>query len=234
MSASNPPVRERILDAAFNAFMRFGYQGVSTAQIARIAHVSKRDLYALFGSKQAMLAVCVAERADRMREPLTLSSPSGAPGLTQTGLTQTGLTETGLTETGLTQTGLTRTGLTQTLVEFGVVVVREVTRPEVVATFRLAILEAENAPDVAVTLDRHGRQANVQALTGLLTAARDQRLLDGAEPIQMAEMFLGMLLRGGILVRMLMGIASAPDEAEQRHRAETAAAGLMRLYGVRD
>ena len=110
----------------------------------------------------------------------------------------------------------------------------EVTRPEVVATYRLAILEAENAPDVAITLDRHGRQANTQALTELLTAARDQGLLDGAEPGQMAEMFLGVLMLGGILVRMLMGLASAPGEAEARQRAETATACLMGLYGVRD
>jgi AcrR family transcriptional regulator len=204
MSATNPSIRERILDAAFTAFMRLGYQGVSTAQIARLARVSKRDLYAQFGSKQAMLAVCVAERADRMREPLTLPAPSSTA------------------------------SLTQTLIEFGVVVVREVTRPEVLATYRLAIIEAENAPDVATTLDRHGRQANRQALTGLLKTAQDQGLLRGAEPSEMAEVFLAVLMSGGILIRMLMRLADAPVEAEARQRAETAARCLLRLYGVSD
>lgn len=203
MSATNPSIRDRILDAAFTAFMRLGYQGVSTAQIARLARVSKRDLYTQFGSKQAMLAVCVAERADRMRQPLTLPTPSSAE------------------------------NLRLTLIEFGMVVVREISRPEVLATYRLAIIEAENAPDVAFTLDRHGREANAEALTGLLTAARDQGLLDGADPAEMAKVFLGILMNGGLLVRLLMRLATAPGETEARQRAEMATMCLLGLYGAR-
>ena len=110
--------------------MRLGYGGASTAQIARLARVSKRDLYAHFGSKQAMLAACVAERAERMRRPLTLPTPDrpGQPA--------------------------------PHLIEFGIAVVRELGSPEVLATFRLAIVEAENAPDVAIMLDRQGRAGN--------------------------------------------------------------------------
>ena len=67
MSESHPSIRERILEAAFSAFMRLGYGGTSTAEIARLARVSKRDLYANFSSKQAKLAACVTERAERMR-----------------------------------------------------------------------------------------------------------------------------------------------------------------------
>ncbi len=201
MSAIQSSIRDRILDAAFTAFMRLGYQGVSTAQIARLARVSKRDLYAQFGSKQAMLADCVAERAQRMGEPLTLPVPTD------------------------------RAALSQTLLVFGVGVLREISRPEVLATYRLAIVEAENAPDVAITLDRHGRQANAAALTGLLTTARDQGLLRGAEPADMAEVFLGVLMSAGLLIRMVMRLAGAPDEAEARQRAETATNCLLRLYG---
>ena len=202
MSASSPSIRERILDAAFGAFMRLGYQGVSTAQIARLAHVSKRDLYAQFGSKQAMLAVCVAERAERMRQPLTLPTPTDAA------------------------------SLNQVLIEFGTAVVRELTRPEVLAVYRLAIVEADNAPDVAITLDRHGREANAQALTGLLTTARDRRLLLDLEPADMADVFLGVLMAGGLLVRLLMRLTQTPEEAEVRRRAEGAARCLLALFGA--
>jgi AcrR family transcriptional regulator len=201
MSDTPPSIRERILDAAFNAFMRLGYDGASTAQIARLARVSKRDLYAHFGSKQAMLAGCVAERAERMRRPLTLPKPTD------------------------------RDSLHRILVEFGVAVLREVSRPEVLATYRLAIAEAENAPDIASTLDRHGRAANVEALIDLLTSARDQGLLSGGDPAEMAGLFLAVLMSEGILVRMLMRVAPAPSEAEARQRAETAASCLLRLHG---
>ena len=41
-----PPVFGRVLSAAFSAFMERGYSGASTAEIARRAKVSKRELYA--------------------------------------------------------------------------------------------------------------------------------------------------------------------------------------------
>ena len=52
-----------------------------------------------------------------------------------------------------------RDGLRVTLIEFGMAVVRELSRPEVLATYRLAILEAENAPEVALTLDNRTARA---------------------------------------------------------------------------
>ena len=174
------------------------------AQIARLARVSKRDLYAQFGSKQAMLAGCVTRRAEQMRHPLALPAP------------------------------IDRDGLRVTLIEFGMAVVRELSRPEVLATYRLAILEAENAPEVALTLDRHGRVANREALTGLLTAACARGFLGGSEPVEMAELFGSVLTGGGLLVRMLMRLAAAPTEAMARQRAEMAASSLFRLYGVPD
>ena len=60
------PARERILHAAMESFMELGYTEASTLKIATRAQVSKRELYALFGSKQAMLAACIADRAGRM------------------------------------------------------------------------------------------------------------------------------------------------------------------------
>lgn len=201
MSASTPTIRERILDAAFNAFMRLGYGGTSTAQIARLARVSKRDLYANFGSKQAMLASCVAERAERMRRPLELPAATD------------------------------RAGLQRTLSEFGASIVREVSRSEVLATYRLAILEAENAPDVALTLERHGREANKAALVDLLTAARQRGLLDQGEVVEMAGLFLSVLM-GNLLIRLLMRVATPPCEAEARQRAELATKCLFELYGA--
>jgi len=46
-------LRGRIIEAAFAVLMERGYAGASTIEIATRAKVSKRDLYALFGSKQA-------------------------------------------------------------------------------------------------------------------------------------------------------------------------------------
>src|SRR6516164_3781721 len=65
-------VRERILEAAFRAFMKSGYATTSTLQIATRARVSKRELYALVGNKQEMLIACISERATRLEVPTDL------------------------------------------------------------------------------------------------------------------------------------------------------------------
>src|SRR5258708_9083733 len=65
-------VRERILDAAFAAFMKNGYATTSTLEIATRARVSKRELYALVGNKQEMLMASISERAKRFDVPAEL------------------------------------------------------------------------------------------------------------------------------------------------------------------
>src|SRR5437867_3092502 len=74
-------VRERILEAAFAAFMKSGYATTSTLEIATRARVSKRELYALVGNKQEMLMACISERAQRLDVPAVLPNlPSSSPG----------------------------------------------------------------------------------------------------------------------------------------------------------
>src|SRR6201982_4298364 len=70
------PVRQRILEAAFAAFMKSGYAMASTLEIAKRARVSKRELYALVGNKQEMLIACISERAKRLEAPPDLPVPS--------------------------------------------------------------------------------------------------------------------------------------------------------------
>src|SRR5207247_2663841 len=69
--------RKRILGAALSAFMEAGYAHTSTLEIATRARVSKRELYALFGNKEAMLVACIAERAQRLKAPAALPELRG-------------------------------------------------------------------------------------------------------------------------------------------------------------
>ena len=48
--------RERILAAAMETFMERGFANATTLEIATRARVSKRELYALGGNKEQMLA----------------------------------------------------------------------------------------------------------------------------------------------------------------------------------
>jgi AcrR family transcriptional regulator len=142
-------VRTRILDAAFDAFMKNGYAASSTLEIATRARVSKRELYALVGNKQAMLAACISARAKRLQVPVDFPVPHD------------------------------RASLVQVLTSFGTKLVQEITDPTVIAVFRLAIAEAVHAPEVAHAVDSIGREASRTALRRIMAGARTSGLLEG-------------------------------------------------------
>ncbi len=142
-------VRGRILAAAFSAFTERGFAETSTLEIATRARASKRELYALFGSKQDMLVACISERAKR------LTMPADLPELRD------------------------RETLGQALTAFGAQQLRETSDPAVVAVFRLAIAEAVRAPEVARMLDEIGIEASRGGLRELMRRARAAKLVDG-------------------------------------------------------
>jgi AcrR family transcriptional regulator len=59
-----------VLEAAFTLFSQNGFSSTSMLDIVTRARISKRDLYALFNNKHALLAACISERAQQMRRPL--------------------------------------------------------------------------------------------------------------------------------------------------------------------
>jgi len=142
-------VRERILEAAFAAFMERGYGTTSTLEIATRARVSKRELYALVGNKQEMLTACITNRARRFEVPVDL------PVLRD------------------------RETLAQVLTSLGTTLVREISDPRVIAVFRLAIAEVVQAPEVARALDSIGREASRAALRKVMAQAKAAELVTG-------------------------------------------------------
>jgi AcrR family transcriptional regulator len=148
-AADEPPARERILEAAFSAFMESGFAEASTLEIATRARVSKRELYALVGSKQDMLVACIAARAKRLQAPADLPEPRD------------------------------RETLAQVLTAFGAQLLRETSDPTVIAVFRLAIAEAARAPEVARALTSVGIETSRAALRDIMSRAQSAGLLGG-------------------------------------------------------
>src|SRR5215471_4719556 len=142
-------VRERILEAAFAAFMKSGYAAASMLEIATRARVSKRELYTLVGDKQEMLIACISRRAKRFEVPADLPVLSD------------------------------RETLAQVLASFGAKVVREASDPTVIAVFRLAISEVIHAPEVARALDAIARERSRAALRKIMARAQASGLLTG-------------------------------------------------------
>jgi AcrR family transcriptional regulator len=193
-AAAENHMHERILGAAFQAFMEEGYAGTSTLDIATRAKVSKRDLYANFASKHAVLVACIKSRAERMQLPPDLPTPRS------------------------------RQMLASTLTAFATNLVRETSHPAVIATFRLAIAEATRSPEIAQALDTAGRDATRHALAALLASAQSSELIGPGEPAGMAMQFLGLLWEGLMVGLLLgVAATPEPAEAERR-AAKAAAA----------
>jgi AcrR family transcriptional regulator len=132
-------------------------------EIATRARVSKRELYALFDHKHAMLAACITERARQIRLPLELAEP------------------------------LDRQALAATLTAFATAILRGVCEPNVLVIYRLAIADSQRSAQVARVLDSAGREATHAALLETLTKAQKRGLFGVGEPAIMTRRFFALL-----------------------------------------
>lgn len=196
-AASEPPaepsLRARILNAAFAAFAERGYRGASTLEIATRAKVSKRELYALFGSKQAMLRAGIAQRAKHM---LPAEPPPPARD---------------------------RRELAATLTLFGQTLLIEVCHPASLAVHRLAVAEGDHSPEIGQELEavRAAKRAAIvtlfrDALARGLVAAGDPDAMAG----QFLSLLWGDLL---VRILQRAAVPPTPDEARAKAAAAAAA-----------
>ena len=187
---SQAPLRQRILNAAFCAFMENGYTGTSMLEIATGAKVSKREIYAVCEDKAALLREAIAERARHMRLPLELPAVRD------------------------------RAALAATLTAFGTALLRGVCDPAVRAVYWLAISESGNAPEVARLLDKVGRGASRAALARTLAQAQANGLIGAGEPATMAIDFFALLWGDLLLQLLLRVADPPPPPAMERKARE--------------
>lgn len=191
-SSDEAAVRERILEAAFAAFMKSGFAMTSTLEIATRARVSKREIYALVGNKHDLLMACISERAKRFVVPADL------PELHD------------------------RNALAQVLTSLGTMLIREISDPAVTAVFRLAIAEVAQAPEVARVLDSIGRETSRAALREIMVRAEARGLLTGrpAELAEQFAALLWRDLMVSLLLGVIE--RPNPNEITKRARKATA------------
>lgn len=185
--------RERVLRAGFEAFKELGFDGASTLEIATRAHVSKRELYALFADKQSIVVECIKWRTKQMQLPLDLPRPSDAQ------------------------------ALAATLVKFGTALVTGVCDPGVLTVFRFAIAEAHRTPDIAKALNERGREPSRKLFIDLIKNAQEDRLLQPAPATDISEFFFSLLwgdLLLRLLMGLAKPPTKVEIEQRARHAAE--------------
>lgn len=193
-----PTLRRRILDAAFSTFTEEGYAATSTLEIATRAKVSKRDLYTLVGSKHELLIACITDRAVRLRASLGLPEARD------------------------------RESLEHTLVAFAEQQLRVVSDLSAVAMLRLAIAEAERAPEIALAFDSIAREAGREALLEIVNGAAGRSLLTG-DPVDMVETFMALLF-GNVQVSWLLRVVEPPGRRGIKLRAQRVTKAFLKLY----
>lgn len=190
--------RVRILNAAFDVLRAHGYGATQTREIAARAKVSKRDLYREFGSKDGIFAALISSRSDLMRGP------------------------------ALEPSFRSRDEFAATLRQVGVAFLQQLYDPAVVSVFRLAIASAEDSPGLARVLDRNGFQPNRRALSRMMAAAVQARILTG-QPDRLAARF-SELLTGATHVPILLGIERMPTARGRARQAAEATTAFLRLH----
>jgi AcrR family transcriptional regulator len=159
-----PARRRAILIAAVKVLMDKGYARASTLEIATRARVSKRELYAEFGSKRGILEALIASSATEMQAPL-------APA-----------------EIG------DRHALAAALTAYGVAALTTLTNPYVLAMYRLAIAEAPANTELGEILDVSGRQPNRRALIEIMRRGQAAGFIGPTEPERLGQEFFALLL----------------------------------------
>ena len=191
-------IRDRVLKAAHALFREQGFSATSMLDIVTAARISKRDLYALFDNKHAVLAACISERAQAMRRPLDPATPMPQ----------------------------SREALAKLLNELGVTILKTLCDSNVLTVFRLAIAESDRVPEIARTLESNGREANQKAVTELLRKAQANGLIVSGDPSDLASRYFSVL-SGDLLIRLLMRVREAPSRREIEARARVATETLL-------
>jgi hypothetical protein len=119
--------------------------------------------------------------------------------------------------------------LAAALTSFATNLILETSHPSVIATFRLAIAEATRSPEIAGALDSTGREATRGALAELLSGTQSTGLIGGGDAMEMASQYLGLVWEG-LMVGLLLGVATTPGQAEAERRATMATAAFMQLH----
>jgi AcrR family transcriptional regulator len=186
------PRRRAILEAAYQVLVERGYAGASTLEIATRARVSKRELYAEFGSKSGILRALIAATAARMQLPLATAEIRD------------------------------RDGLAAALVRYGTAALSELTSPHVVAINRLAVAEAGRSSEMGGILEDSGREPNRKALIDLLARAQAAGMLGPGEPGAIAGEYFSLLMGDLMYRLLLGVVPRPePQEIRKRARAAT-------------
>lgn len=161
---AEPERRQLLLDAAESVFVELGYSSASMDDIARRAGMSKKTLYRLFETKEALFAAVIAAR----RATLEATTESGDCADVE--------------------------AAENVLCRFLGGIARFVLAPRQAALYRLVIAESQRAPEIAHAFHREGPSMARAPLSNWLALQNARGTLRVADPVSAASMLISMVI----------------------------------------
>jgi AcrR family transcriptional regulator len=199
--------RQAIIEAATEVFLRHGYVGATTDEVASRASVSKQTVYKQFGDKQRLFAeIIMATTADLVD---TLSAGIAA---------------------ALDEPADLRTAFRDLARMF----LRGLLRTDTLRLRRLVIGEADRFPDVGRAWYDRAVDRTLVLLGEAFDRLAERGLLhDLADPTLAAYQFAGLVLYQPQTMAMFAGTDSSPDPDRLSHIADAAADVFLARYAAR-
>jgi AcrR family transcriptional regulator len=197
--------RQAILAAATEVFVRHGYLGATTDQVAAAASVSKQTVYKQFGDKQHLFAEVI-------------------------GVTTTGVVDrlTRVVASTLGDAPDVRTALRELADGF----LRGLLQPDVLRLRRLVIAEADRFPEVGQAWFEQGFDRALVILGEALQGLEERGLLhDLGDPTLAAYQFAGLVMYLPMNQAMFAGSGVLPPPDKLDQIAESAVAVFLARYG---
>ena len=196
--------RQAIINAATEVFLRHGYVGATTDEVAARAAVSKQTLYKHFADKQRLFAEVILETTVQLVD--RLSTVAGT----------------------LLDTADVRTGLR----ELADGLLRGLLDPDVLRLRRLVIAEADRFPDVGRAWFDRGFDRGEVVLGESLQRLADRGLLHRLDdPTLAAYQFAGLVMYQPMNQAMFAGTGALPSPDSLDRIADAAVEAFLRAYG---
>ena len=195
--------RQAIIRAATEVFLRHGYVGATTDEVAARASVSKQTLYKHFADKQRLFAEVILETTVQLVDGLATVAGT------------------------LRDTEDVRTGLRELAAGF-----LRLLDPDVLRLRRLVIAEADRFPEVGRAWFDRGFDRSLVILGESLQQLADRGLLHRlGDPTLAAYQFAGLVMYQPMNQVMFAGTEALPSAEALDRIADAAVETFLRTYG---
>jgi len=197
--------RAAIIQAATDVFLRNGYMGATTDEVATRASVSKQTLYKQFADKERLFAEVILDGTIQVSESLATAAADA-----------------------MRDAQDVRKALRQVADVF----LRSMLKPDVVRLRRLVIAEADRFPEVGQAWYDRGFERTLAAIGEAIQGLADRGLLHNvADPTLAAHQFAGLVLYQPLNQLMFAGTSTRPSPARLRKIADAAVDMFLATYG---